>query len=119
VLTISGETEEHDEETGRTYLHRERRFGARCVGVWFTRPSRLRESWHGKQVENYIAADDHRKAAQVSGREADQESACCLRRKLPGLQAVHAGGGTRTPDTRIMMLARWFGLLPGVPCFAC
>ena len=24
VLTISGETEEHDEETGRTYLHRER-----------------------------------------------------------------------------------------------
>jgi hypothetical protein len=48
VLTISGETEEHDEETGRTYLHRERRFGARCVLVWFTRPSRLRESWHGK-----------------------------------------------------------------------
>jgi hypothetical protein len=25
-----------------------------------------------QQVENYIAADDHRKAAQVSGREMDQ-----------------------------------------------
>jgi HSP20 family protein len=28
VLTISGETEEHDEEAGRTYLHRERRYGS-------------------------------------------------------------------------------------------
>ncbi|MGZ5316763.1 MAG: Hsp20/alpha crystallin family protein [Solirubrobacterales bacterium] len=28
VLTISGETEEHDEETGRTYLNRERRYGS-------------------------------------------------------------------------------------------
>jgi hypothetical protein len=25
-----------------------------------------------QQVENYIAGDDHRKAAQVSDREADQ-----------------------------------------------
>ena len=32
---------------------------------------------------------------------------------------MNAGGGTRTPDTRIMMLARWLRAFAGAPRFAC
>jgi hypothetical protein len=56
-----------------------------------------------QQVENYILQPIIGKAARVSGREADQESAGCAVFKGALLQALHAGGGTRTPDTRIMI----------------
>jgi hypothetical protein len=35
--------------------------------------------------------------------EPDQESACPEDLEGANLQALHAGGGTRTPDTRIMI----------------
>jgi hypothetical protein len=57
-----------------------------------------------QQVENYILQPTIiGKPAQVSGREADQESACLGIFETLDLQGLHAGGGTRTPDTRIMM----------------
>ena len=35
--------------------------------------------------------------------DADRESACSHIAESSGLQGLHAGGGTRTPDTRIMI----------------
>src|ERR1700730_10532682 len=43
---------------------------------------------------------------QHAGFGADRESACFGLSKDADLQLLHAGGGTRTPDTRIMMTAR-------------
>jgi hypothetical protein len=44
--------------------------------------------------------------------EADPQSECARVAESPGLQEVHAGGGTRTPDTRIMIATRVVGVSP-------
>ena len=65
VLTISGETEEHDEETGYTYLHRERRYGSFSRSMALpggVDPSRIEAKIENGVVEITIPLPDEQSA---------------------------------------------------------
>ena len=88
----------------------------RLVGQRLT--ATVRRCVKNPRVSASIARHESRRC-QHADSGAGQESACSARSRSPDLQALHAGGGTRTPDTRIMMTAsrghlRLIRALPGV-----